>query len=156
MFPISHVASNVPIATMHNVAGPKSPSQASTSLVLSSHRHHPPLSFLSSSNCSLILRNSSPCCLCVSSSNLACSFLSSLNSSSNCSCHGYSTNTWNDSADVPMTKFVSEKPRVNHMFVRNKKVSLGVWSKRCKLELSGSTSDLNLLVQMCPRVLWSL
>lgn len=28
-------------------------------------------------------------------------------------CHGYKTNTWKQSAEVPMAKFVSEKERVN-------------------------------------------
>jgi len=79
------------------------------------HRHHPLFCAFNSSNCSLILRNSKPCCLCVSSSSRICSFLSSLNSSSSCSCHGYKTKTWNESAEVPITKFVRLKPRVNHI-----------------------------------------
>jgi hypothetical protein len=81
--------------------------------------HHPllpSLSFLSLSNSSLILPSSLACWRCVSSSNLLCSVRSSLNSSSSCSCHGYSTKTWKESAEVPMTKLVREKPRVNHIF----------------------------------------
>ena len=81
--------------------------------------HHPllpSLSFRSPSNSSLILPNSLACWRCVSSNNLLCSVRSSLNSSSSCSCQGYSTKTWKESAEVPMTKLVREKPRVNHIF----------------------------------------
>jgi hypothetical protein len=47
-----------------------------------------PLFSFNISNSFLIPRNSSLCLLCVSSSNLACSFLSSVNSSSSFSCQG--------------------------------------------------------------------
>lgn len=82
------------------------------------HRNQPlPFSRFKASNCCLIFLSSSPCCLCVSSRSLADSLLNSLNSWSSCSCQGYRTKTWKLKAEVPMAKFVSEKPRVNHMLI---------------------------------------
>lgn len=67
---------------------------------------------LMSSSCSRIPLSSCLCLSLVSSNSRACSFLSSVNSSSSFSCQGYRTNIWKHSAEEPMTKLVREKPRV--------------------------------------------